>query len=83
MEEYEDMESNALVANNATGGTDAIAATMEGQEQEEVNERLQIIGSPDLQIERSKLRNTKRPAEMRRNGRQKRRRVTARKDQQA
>ncbi len=58
MEEYEGMESNALVAYNATGGTDAIAATMEGQEQEEVSERLQIIGSPDLQIERSKLRNT-------------------------
>ena len=58
MEEYEDMESNALVAYNATGGTDAIAATMEGQEQEEVSERLQIVGSPDLQMERRKLRNT-------------------------
>lgn len=57
MEEYEDMESNALVAYNATGAT-ATAATTEGQEQEEMSERLQILGSPDLQIERSKLRNT-------------------------
>lgn len=57
MEEYEDMESNALVAYNATGGT-ATAATMEGQEQEEMSKRWQILGSPDLQIERSKLRKT-------------------------
>ena len=58
MEEYEDIESDALVAYNATGGTDATAATTEGQEQDEMNETLQILGIPDLQIERSKLGNT-------------------------
>ena len=43
MEEYEDMGSNALIAYNATDGPDAIASTTEGQEQEGVSERLQII----------------------------------------
>lgn len=58
MEEYEDMEGNALIAYSATCGTDATAATTEGQEQGEMSQSLQILGTPDLQIERRKLRNT-------------------------
>ena len=51
------MEGNALIAYNATCGNDAIDTTTEGQEQEEMNETQQILGAPDLQIERRKLRN--------------------------
>ena len=58
MEEYEDIESDALVAYDASGEIDAIAAATEGQEQEEMSERLQITGMPDRQIERNILRNT-------------------------
>lgn len=57
MEEYEDMESNALVAYNATGGTDAETATMR-QEQDEMGENLQISGVPELQTERCESRNS-------------------------
>lgn len=53
------MESNALIAYNASGGTDANAATMEGHEQEGVSEGLQIMGAPELQAERSESRNAR------------------------
>ena len=57
MEEYEDMESDALVAYNAIDGTDAIPTTT-GQEQEGMSEMVQITGVPDLETEGRKLRNT-------------------------
>ena len=57
MEEYEDLEGNALVTYNASGGTDANAATMEGPEQEGLSERLQIMDVPELQTE-SESRNS-------------------------
>ena len=41
-----------VIAYYATGGT-ATAAIMEGQEQEEMSKRLQILGSSDLQIEKN------------------------------
>lgn len=51
MEEYEDVESNALIAYHATDGTDATAATtMEGPQDQEAG-RLQMVSQSELQIE--------------------------------
>ena len=55
-EEYEDMESNALTAYDATAGTDATAATTEGPQDQETARKLQMSCLPELQI-RTKLGN--------------------------
>ena len=56
MEEYEDMESNALTAYDATARTDATAATTKGPQDQETARKLQMICLPELQI-RTKLGN--------------------------
>ena len=59
MEGYKDMESDVLIAYNASDETDAIqiTATTEEQKQEKMCKRLQITGVPDLQNKISKLKN--------------------------
>lgn len=51
------MESDALIVFNASGETNGITATTEGQEQK-MSKRLQTTGVPNLQYRKSQSRNT-------------------------
>ena len=57
MEEYEDVESNALVAYDASDATEATAATMKGQKQEIESQSLLNARQLELEIERNQLGN--------------------------
>lgn len=59
MEEYKERKKNAFVVYNATSKTNMIVIIMKGQKQKRASDNLQIIGLPNLLIEKSKLTNTK------------------------
>ena len=57
MEEYEDVESNALVAYNGPDATNATAATTGRQKRDAGRQNLQIMGQEELETERNQLGN--------------------------
>lgn len=77
------MKSNVLIAYNAFGKTNANAVTMKGYKQGKKSKRLQIMGAPELQAERNKLRNSGVFKATSRNAMKQKTKVKAQKDQQA
>lgn len=57
IEKYNDVESTAFIAYNASDATNAIAVTTEGQKPEASSQSLHIICQSKLKIEKNQLEN--------------------------